>query len=536
MKTKLLLIALLYLNLIEAQDLTINFQNKFGGSNIDVVYDGVLSPTEDGYYFVGGTRSSDFDRVSTNFGNSDVWVIKTDLNYQIEWEKSYGGSENETAKSIKIANNQIYILAESNSAVSGNKTSSNFGASDMWLFALNLEGDVSWQKNFGGSDSEEYSKMILLNDGNLLLGAISNSPVSGNKTTPVVGNLNDIWLVKVNHVDGEIINQKNIATNQYDLEFNIAVDPFTSEIYVMSDVVTGVFEEKTDAGYGQTDLWVAVLDAQLDVDRNKCFGGDKQDGSSVSVYFTENNVYFLNASNSSQSGNKNSMLNGTYNFTNYDYWLIKTDKNWNILWDVSYGGANTDIPISVYKGEHNTIAIAGNSKSDIFGTKTAPNYGMFDYWALLVDDTNGSLITQNSYGGNADDIVEGIVCTPSNDLLLFGYSDSGISGNKTSASFGTTDIWIVEAETTSILKISALVENKVIEMYPNPFKGNIHFDLSKLSESGNIKIFTLDGKKVYEDSVKPHSIVAWDSNLDPQIFIYQIVCENYSFTGKIVKQ
>lgn len=192
MKTKLFLINLLLLNILNAQDLSINFQTKFGGSTSDVAYDVALSPTGDGYYFVGGTTSTDFDRASTNYGNSDVWIIKTNLNYQIQWEKSFGGTEIETAKSIKIVNNQIYVLAESTSAVSGNKTSTNFGGFDMWLLALNLNGDVIWQTNFGGSDSEDNSKMVALNNGNLLIGCISSSPVSGNKTTPVVGSINDI--------------------------------------------------------------------------------------------------------------------------------------------------------------------------------------------------------------------------------------------------------------------------------------------------------------------------------------------------------
>ncbi len=76
----------------------IEWQKTFGGSGFDIAYS-AQQTSEGGYIIAGETDSSDGD-VSSNNGNIDYWIVKTDQNGLLEWEKTYGGSHRDNAKAI----------------------------------------------------------------------------------------------------------------------------------------------------------------------------------------------------------------------------------------------------------------------------------------------------------------------------------------------------------------------------------------------------------------------------------------------------
>lgn len=98
--------------------------------------------------------------------------------------------------------NEILIAATSQSGISGNKTTSNFGNSDFWLLKTDANGAILDQYTYGGSGDDTFFKILLLDDDYLLCG-ISDSPVSGNKLSPNRGN-SDYWVIKTDF-NGNII-------------------------------------------------------------------------------------------------------------------------------------------------------------------------------------------------------------------------------------------------------------------------------------------------------------------------------------------
>jgi len=60
-----------------------------------------------------------------------------------EWAKTYGGSGNESAKSIIITSDGGYI-------VSGLTVTYGAGSTDAWVVKIDSNGVIQWQKAFGG--------------------------------------------------------------------------------------------------------------------------------------------------------------------------------------------------------------------------------------------------------------------------------------------------------------------------------------------------------------------------------------------------
>ena len=90
----ILVITVFSINILNAQAPVIKWQATLGGTSTDVL--NAFAPTPDGGFIAaGGSQSSDGD-VSFNNGDQDVWVTKLNYNGQIQWEKSYGVSDNES--------------------------------------------------------------------------------------------------------------------------------------------------------------------------------------------------------------------------------------------------------------------------------------------------------------------------------------------------------------------------------------------------------------------------------------------------------
>jgi hypothetical protein len=84
----------------------------------------------------------------------------------IQWQKVYGGNQNDVLVSIKQINNKGYVLAGvSKSDISGNKTETNRGLEDYWIVKIDSQGTIDWQKTIGGNKSDYLFAFEATSDG-----------------------------------------------------------------------------------------------------------------------------------------------------------------------------------------------------------------------------------------------------------------------------------------------------------------------------------------------------------------------------------
>jgi len=82
--------------------------------------------------------------------------------------------------------------------------------------------------------------------------------------------------------------------------------------------------------------------------------------------------------------------------------------------------------------------IGGTSLSSVSGNKASASFGSSDYWLVKLD-ANGSKQWEQPLGGNGGDWLKSLQQTSDGGYILGGYSSSGVSGIKTSSGFGYTD-------------------------------------------------------------------------------------------------
>jgi hypothetical protein len=89
------------------------------------------------------------------------------------------------------------VGGSSSSPPSGNKQSPGFGAQDFWVVKVDGGGNVQWEKCFGGTGADELQFAQRTADGGYLLGGISYSGQSGNKTSIPNLEAGDYWFIKL---------------------------------------------------------------------------------------------------------------------------------------------------------------------------------------------------------------------------------------------------------------------------------------------------------------------------------------------------
>ena len=90
--------------------------------------------------------------------------------------------------------------------------------------------------------------------------------------------------------------------------------------------------DKTDSTKGNADYWIVKTDSAGNILWNKTYGGRNGDYMTCAIALPDSGFLLGGFSNSDSSGDKtqNNKSSGTIIF---DFWVIRTDKNGNKIWD-----------------------------------------------------------------------------------------------------------------------------------------------------------------------------------------------------------
>ncbi|MBP7713944.1 MAG: T9SS type A sorting domain-containing protein [Bacteroidota bacterium] len=367
-----------------------------------------------------------------------LFFTTTTLAQEIEWQNTIGGNNTDQLYSIQQTSDGGYILGGvSISDISGDKTENSQGDYDYWVVKLDSTGNIQWQNTIGGSGYDQLYSIQQTSDGGYILGGYSNSGISGDKTESSQGDY-DYWVVKLDAI-GNIQWQTTIGGN--DADWLYSVQQTTDGGYILGGYsLSDISGDKTEGTQGGNDYWVVKLDASGNIQWQNTIGGNNDDNL-TSIQQTTDGGYILGGySYSDISGDKTENSQGSD-----DYWVVKLNASGNIQWQNTIGGSGYDQLYSIQQTSDGGYILGGYSESNISGDKTENSQGFDDYWVVKLD-TTGNIQWQNTIGGGSFDYLTSIQQTSDGGYILGGYSNSGISGDKTENCQGNTDYWVVKLD------------------------------------------------------------------------------------------
>lgn len=414
LKSFLLVASSLVTNLLFSQDIL--WEKSYGGKHAEYLMDAI--PTADyGFILAGSSLSNKSGNKSdNNKGDLDYWVWKMNENGDLDWQKSFGGSGSDLLQSIALTNDGGFILAGvSSSNKSLDKKEDSRGEDDYWVIKLNAKGGEEWQVTLGGNAQEKLHSIKPTLDGGYILGGTSSSDKSGEKSSENMGNL-DYWIVKLDH-KGKIEWQKSYGGIYID-ELRSITTTTDGGFLVGGYSNSPASGNKSSDAIGDGDYWILKLNNQGDIEWQKTIGGNGDDQLYV-VHQTYDKGYLLGGnSNSEASGYKTKS-----NTEGSDFWVIKLDEKGTILWQETYSYGKFDVLTSLVENKDHTILIGGFAKGEYstskISGKTKAKKGTDDYIALKISE-KGQELWSESVGSDGEDILRKVVETRDGGYLFAG--------------------------------------------------------------------------------------------------------------------
>jgi hypothetical protein len=173
------------------------WDRAFGGESDDFLRS-VVATSDGGYLLAGYSYSGAGGNMSTNsFGGYDYWVVKVDWAGNKEWDRAFGGGSDDFFWTVVATSDGGYLLGGGSlSGAGGNKSSNGFGGWDYWVVKVDGTGNKEWDRAFGGSQDDYLTSVVATSDGGYLLGGWSSSGAGGNKSSSSFGD-RDYWVVKL---------------------------------------------------------------------------------------------------------------------------------------------------------------------------------------------------------------------------------------------------------------------------------------------------------------------------------------------------
>ena len=168
------------------------WDQTYGGEGADMVSFGQQT-SDGGYIMVGWTYSFEV-------GKADIWLVKTDSQGNKVWDKLFGGNGYETASEVWQTSDDGFVII-------GYTDSFGSGSRDMWLIKTDAEGNLLWDKTYGGIKDDQGHSMKITSDGGFIL--------AGGKYTSQTTNKFDVWLIKTDSA-GEIIWDKTYGGSEHE--------------------------------------------------------------------------------------------------------------------------------------------------------------------------------------------------------------------------------------------------------------------------------------------------------------------------------
>jgi hypothetical protein len=350
---------------------------------------------------------------------------------------------------------------------------------------------IEWQRSFGGLGLESGCQVRPLAAAGYIVAGNSASASGGNKTSASYG-FGDLWSIRLDPT-GEIVWQRSDGASGWEFSFDMVVLP-NGDILHAGDSLSGTGGNRTNANNGTlNDSWVVRIDANGNKVWDRTVGSPLLETAPTITGPTSDGGFILGAeqippsprdrdfavwrldANGSQiwnrgyggpghdklrsvqqtsdggyvlAGDSNSAVGRNKTVASaggYDFWVVRTDAQGTVLWDGTFGGTGEEQLKKVRQTADGGFILAGNSASGLSGNKTSPSFGSNDFWFVRVD-TNGVKLWDRTYGTTGDEVLLGLDLLSDGGVIAGGYSTSETNGSRTAPSFGSWDGWLIRLD------------------------------------------------------------------------------------------
>ncbi len=351
-------------------------QSNYGGALQEAV-DAILPTADGGNVLVGYTDSK-------GNGRADMWMVKTDEQGKVVWERTYGGEKNDQGYDFTATNDGGYLLV-------GATQSKGAGNRDIWVVKTDARGELQWDKTFGDKYADGANAVVKTKGGGYLIAGSHHESFRVKKDDVIKYEMTHYIVLLQIDEQGEQVWEQKIKCE---------------DIVSVTDIVQtqdGGFAVLTNTRFNKSkheDIWLIKTDNTGTQVWDKVFKGKTVDVGSALVQTKEGNL----------------VVGGfTYpeGITNANAWLICVNSKGRKQWDNTFGGDNTD--------QAYTLTIDNDGGFVLGGINSSGEREDGSLW-LVKADTNGKLVWETTFGKEYFEQITDVYVTPAGEYVVAGYA------------------------------------------------------------------------------------------------------------------
>jgi len=327
-------------------------------------------------------------------GDNDFWVLKLASDGQVSWQKTYGGSYSDFVSCIQQTGDSGYIVL-------GYTFSFGAGNTDLWILKLASDGAVSWQKTYGGSSTDYATSIRQTAEGGYIVAGYSLS----------FGAHGNLWMLKLAS-DGQVSWQKTYDGTSYGdgwvYDWAFSVRQTTDFGYIIAGYTLSSSADK--------DLWVLKLASDGAVSWQKTYGGSLDDWATCIEQTADDGYVVAGMYGGSASSQGNP-------------WVLKLASDGQVSWQKTYWGKppynSPGVAYSIQKTNDSGYVVAGDL-SGLWVLKLTSN-GQLPGSRLAIDTS----------------------ATPASSSAI--SADTSVSGMYTSATVSNTSVALEDTSASVIV-------------------------------------------------------------------------------------
>ena len=301
---------------------------RYGGDGHDGAW--WVAQVHDGGFIAAGYNFSDSDK------NGDVFLVRTDENFDSLWTKTYGGTDRDQGVAVVESDDSAFVVL-------GFTYETASGLRDAWLFKVDGNGDLIWSKTYGGSATEMVHGLAKTSDGGYIFTGWTHS--FGLPGT-------NLWLVKTDE-NGDTLWTRTFHETNEQRGYFVMETPDTNYI------VTGEVQFPGDI---HNEYWIIKTDLNGEELWSRSYGG-------IGVH---------NARTLDVTSDGGFIIGGwskEISSSNLEGFLIRIDSAGNLLWSKDLLGDGGEKVLAVRELDDGGFIVAGETNS--FG-----NGLLFDVWLV----------------------------------------------------------------------------------------------------------------------------------------------------------
>ena len=237
----------------------VTWKKTYGGSADDFGFS-LLETPEGGFVLMGYSNSQDGD-VPPTMGYHDNWIIKVDALGRVIWKKSMGYSGHDHAYNVILTSDGGYfvngfldVTASNGKGNSGKSSQANrHGVGEFWCHKIDADGNIQWQRYFGGTNNDRSYDAIQTRQGNFLVVGTSESEDVDVKN-PKGGY--DVWVIMVSP-SGDLIWENSYGGSLVDEASKVIEDSYGN-----FRIIGNTHSKDMDVtnAKGSSDVWQITID------------------------------------------------------------------------------------------------------------------------------------------------------------------------------------------------------------------------------------------------------------------------------------